>query len=141
MNRTLDSNPERAALGLAILRVVVGIAFIAHGAQKLFTMGFAGVTDGFEQMGVPIPAVTAPLNILLEFLGGIALAVGLGTRIVAVLLACDMVGAIVFVHLPAGFFLPNGYEFVLTLLAANIALALAGPGRYSVDAMLAGRRR
>lgn len=51
-----------------------------------------------------------------------------------------MLGALVIVHLPAGFFLPNGIEFVLTLLAAAGALSLTGPGAYSLDALFRGRR-
>ena len=51
-----------------------------------------------------------------------------------------MLGAFLFVHLPAGFFLPNGYEFVMLLAASTAALALTGAGRFSVDARLVGRR-
>lgn len=130
----------RINAALALLRVTVGAVFAAHGAQKLFVYGFAGVTGAFEGMGVPMAGIIGPAVALLEFFGGLALIAGLFTRITALGLGLTMVGAISLVHLPAGFFLPNGAEFVLTLFGAAAALALVGPGGYSVDALLARRR-
>ena len=125
--------PQRMALGLTILRIVVGIVFIVHGAQKLFVFGMGGVTAAFAQMHIPLPMIAAPGVAILEFVGGIALVLGLFTRVFAILLAIEMLGAIVFVHGRNGFFLPMGFEFALTLLGAFVALAVAGPGEYSVD--------
>ena len=90
-------------------------------------------------MGVPFPGVMGPFVALLEFFGGIALVIGLLTRLAALGLACDMLGAILLVHFQAGFFLPKGYEFALTLLASSIALALAGAGQFSVDSAISSR--
>jgi putative oxidoreductase len=129
-------SPGQLDAALLILRVVVGVVFIAHGAQKLFTFGIPGVQSGFADMGIPLPSVTAVLITALEFGGGIALVLGLLTRLIALLLAFDMLGAILLVHLPAGFFLPQGYEFALTLLGAALAITLAGPGAWAVDALL-----
>lgn len=134
-----SSNPRQQGLGIAILRIMTGIVFTAHGYQKLFMFGIAGVTDGFTKMGVPMPTATAPLVAGLELFGGLALIIGLLTRLAAVGFAIDMLGAIVFVHLANGFFMPTGYEFALTLLASSVALALAGPGSFSVDEMIAKR--
>lgn len=140
MRRLFAATPFNLDAALLILRVVVGIIFVMHGWQKVFQYGFAGVSAGFGQMGVPLPGIMGPAIALLELLGGTALIVGVATPLVAALLACNMVGAIVLVHLKAGFFLPDGYEFALSLFGASLALALAGAGGYSVDAALGGRR-
>ena len=119
--------------GLTILRVVVGIVYLAHGSQKLFVYGLGGVQAAFGQMGIPAPAVMGPFIALLEFVGGILLIFGFLTRWVALLFALEMLVAIVKVHLSGGFFMPRGYEFALTLCAASVALALAGPGAAALD--------
>ena len=127
-------------LGLAVLRVITGTIFVAHGAQKLFVYGFDGVAGGFANMGIPFPTIVGPMVGLLEFFGGLALITGLLTRLAGTGLAINMLGALLLVHLPAGFFMPNGYEFVMMLAAAAFTLTLTGAGRYSIDALI-GRRR
>jgi putative oxidoreductase len=141
MHRLLTPTPERVNVALLILRGVTGIIMFMHGYQKVFQYGFAGVTQGFAGMGVPLPGIMGPFIALLELIGGIALVIGLLTPVFAALLAADMVGAIVLVHLKNGFFMQEqGYEFTLALLGACLALTLAGAGRYSVDGSLARRR-
>jgi putative oxidoreductase len=138
---TTSNPPARLHAGLALLRAVVGAIFIAHGGQKLFVYGLAGVSGSFGEMGVPLADIVGPAVALLEFFGGIALVLGLFTRTTAVGLAATMAGAILLVHLPAGFFNPNGIEFPLALLGASLALALMGPGRLSLDHTLVARRQ
>ena len=137
---TTNSPSTQLNVGLTILRGVIGAIFIAHGAQKLFVYGFDGVTGAFGSMGIPMPALVGPGVALLEFVGGLALVVGLLTRLAALGLGLTMAGAILLVHGSAGLFMPNGYEFALSLLAASTFLALVGAGGYSLDAMI-GRRR
>ena len=134
------STPSQQQLGIAIIRIVTGIIFAVHGSQKLFVYGFVGVTGAFAKMGVPLPGLMGPFIALLEFFGGLALIIGLLTRIAALGLAFNMLGAILLVHLAAGFFLPAGYEYPLTLFATSLGLVLAGPGSLSVDASIASRR-
>jgi putative oxidoreductase len=136
----MTTKNSRIDIALLVLRIVIGAVFMAHGAQKLFVFGLAGVSGAFAQMGVPMPGIMGPAIALLEFVGGAALIVGLLTRLVSLGLAGDMLGAMFLVHLKNGFFLPTGYEFVLTLAAAVAALAIAGAGDYSIDAAIARRR-
>lgn len=126
--------------GLTVLRVVAGIVFLAHGLQKLFMFGIGGFAGSLEQQGVPLAFLFALIVTLVEVVGGIALILGLFTRLVAILLAVDMLVATLLVHLPNGFFISNGgIEFTLTLLAVSVALALAGAGEASVDKVIAAR--
>jgi putative oxidoreductase len=83
--------------------------------------------------------VAAVVLTLVEFVGGALLVLGLFTRWAAWLLAIDMVVAILLVHLKKGFFNPQGFEYPLTLLAANIAIAFAGPGAGAVDRVIKTR--
>jgi putative oxidoreductase len=135
--KTTDRQMEYA---IALLRIVVGIVFAVHGGQKLFVYGLEGTTGAFTQMGIFLPGIMAPLITLLEFAGGVALIFGFLTRLVGLGLVFNMLGAIAFVHLKGGFFMPAGYEFALTLLVASLGLAIAGAGTFSIDALLANRR-
>ena len=132
---------NRVDLGLAMLRVVVGVIFVAHGAQKLFEYGLGNVATNFGKMGIPAASVTGPLVALVEFFGGLGLIGGLLTRLSGLGLSINMLGAIVFVHLSKGLMGPGGFEFPLALLAAGATLAVTGAGRYSLDHFIAARRR
>ena len=137
---TTATTTARADVGLAILRVATGAIFAAHGAQKLFVYGVAGVTGAFKGMGIPFPGITGPLTGFVELFAGLALVVGLLTRLAGFGLALTMLGAIAFVHVAAGFFAPQGFEYPLALLAATTAIAFTGAGRFSLDALVASRR-
>jgi putative oxidoreductase len=123
------------------LRIVVGGVFVAHGAQKLFVYGIPGVAGLMGQIGVPFPVLSAVAVTAAEFLGGLALLAGFFTRWAALPLAFSMAVAAATVHLKAGFFLPNGVEYVLTLFAATVALSLTGSGAFSIDGLLARREK
>ena len=125
--------------GITLLRLAIGGIFVAHGSQKLFIYGRSGVTGAMAHMGIPFPAISAVLATLTEFVGGIALLLGLFTRLAALPVAFAMFVALAKVHFKGGFFLPMGYEYVLTLMLANIALALTGPGAFALDNLLAKR--
>ena len=138
--RTID--PAIAPWGPTLLRVVVGFTFFMHGYQKLFQMGVGGVGGFFGQLGVPAPGVAAVVVSVLEAVGGLALIAGLLTRVVGVLLAVDVLVALLVVHLPNGFYaMENGIELVLVLAAAALALAIAGPGAAALDHALGVERR
>ncbi len=137
---SVANQSSRQACGVTVLRVVVGIVFLAHGWQKLFGFGFHGVAGFFAGAGIPLPFVSGVIVTLVEFLGGIALVLGLLTRWAAALNAFDMLVAILVVHMKNGFFDQNhGVEFPLTLLAACVALTMLGPGSLSVDGALSKR--
>lgn len=135
------STPLQRDLGLTILRVVVGAIFIAHGAQKFFIFGIPAVAGGFAQFGIPLASFVAPMIAVIELLGGIALVLGLLTRLAALGIGFTMLGAMSVVHLAGGFFLPNGFEYTLALLAANVSIILMGPGPFSLDSLLVSRAR
>ncbi len=119
---------------MLLVRVVVGIVFVAHGLQKFFTEGIDEVTKGFTQLGIPLPSVAAPVVAGSELLGGIALIVGAALPFVGVFLALDMAGAIFFVHGSRGFFSQQGgYEYVLVLIAACLAIGFSGGGALALD--------
>ena len=123
-----------------ILRIVTGFLFAAHGWQKFNEFTIAGTQAAFAQMGVPAATLAAPAVATLELVGGIALILGVLTRVFAALLAATMFGALFLVHASAGIFAATGgYELVLILAAAALALALVGAGQVSVDKALFGR--
>ncbi|KZE78695.1 DoxX family protein [Paenibacillus elgii] len=129
------------ALGLLLVRLVVGLLFIGHGAQKLFGWfggyGPKGTGGWMESVGIKPGVVMAVLAGLMELLGGVLFAAGLLTPLAAVLIAATMVGAIVKVHGPNGLWsTANGYEYQLVLLVVAIGVALTGAGAYSLDALI-----
>ena len=137
----LFDSPSRRQIdtALAILRVVLGVTFILHGGQKLFVFGFAGVSGAFAQMGIPAPGLLGPFVAFVEFFGGIAILLGLLTRLAALGIGATMVVAILTVHLKNGFFAPTGIEFPLSLLGSAIALVITGAGDFSLDALIGKR--
>ena len=127
-------NPD---LGLAILRVVLGVIFIAHGAPNVFG-GMEGATAFMDSLGFPAPAAFAWAISLLELLGGVSLVAGLLVTPVALLLTAHMMVGIVLVHAERGFYVigpsaNGGIEFSLLLAAALMMLVFGGPGLAAMD--------
>ena len=149
MIRRLCATDDSATTSL--LRVVLGIVFFAHGAQKMLGwvggFGFSG-TMGFFTGVMHIPAPFAFLAIVAEFFGGIGLILGFLTRIAAFGIGVNMVVAIAEVHHSFGFFMNwtgtkkgEGFEFHLLVLAIVVFLIIRGAGAFSVDHALTVSRR
>ncbi|HEX2408960.1 MAG TPA: DoxX family protein [Nitrososphaeraceae archaeon] len=109
------------------LRIIAGIGFMMHGLPKL--LDIPGTQNSFTTMGLP-PDLAIIIG-LLEFIGGLAILLGILTRIAAGLLAIDMIGAILSVKLSKGFI--GGYELDLLYLAIMISLMITGPGSFSIE--------
>ena len=125
-------------LALLVLRLVVGLGFAAHGAQKLFGAfgggGIAGTAGFFEQIGLRPGRLHALAAGASEFAGGLLIAVGLLTPFAAAALIGVMTAAVLTVHGRNGFFVTsNGFEYNLTLAATVFALAGVGAGHWSLD--------
>jgi len=132
-------------VSFTVLRLVLGTVFFAHGAQKMLGWfggyGFQGTMGAFTHMGMPSPV--AFLVICTEFFGGLGLIVGLLTRIAALGIGGEMIGAIFMVHLSNGFFMNwmgtqkgEGIEYHFLVLAIAAALVLRGAGTFSLDRAL-----
>ena len=136
------------------LRLIIGFGFMAHGYAKL-TRGTEGFAAILQALGVPAPGLTAWLTALIELFGGFAILAGAFVPIVSIPLIIIMLVALVTVHLPFGFssvkliamtadgprFGTIGYEVNLLYIAAVLTLVLGNPSPFSIDAILARRRR
>jgi putative oxidoreductase len=134
----------RAGYGITVLRIVVGLIFMAHGSQKLFGMfggyGLEGTGQYMASQGLNPGYLMALLSGSAEFFGGLFLAIGLLARPAAVVLIGLLVVAILSVHIHNGLFMANnGYEYALTLMAVAIAVLFEGAGRLSLDRAIANR--
>ena len=142
-NTTLNALfSTRAGAGLSVIRILVGIIFMAHGAQKLFGLfggyGLEGTGQWMESIGLAPGYLMALLPGSAEFFGGLALVVGLLARPAALALTVTLIVAIVSVHIGNGLFMSNnGYEFALALLAGTVAVMIEGAGRFSLDRLIA----
>ena len=127
-------------------RVILGCVILPHGAQKLFGwfggFGFTNTMTYFTQTA-GLPWIIAFLIIMGESLGSLGLIVGFFTRLSAVRLICIMVGAIITVHIPNGFFMNwfgkqagEGFEYHLLVIGMSIPLLISGGGNYSVDMLI-----
>jgi uncharacterized membrane protein YphA (DoxX/SURF4 family) len=123
-------------VGAVVLRIIIGVIFFVHGIVK-FQGGIENIAGWFDSIG--IPGFMAYIIAGIEVVGGIALIVGFGTRIVAALFVIVMIGAIIKVKLAAGF-LGNdtmaGYELELAYLAISLFLAINGSKQFSIDKLV-----
>ncbi len=127
-------------LTLPLLRVAAGLLLMPHGAQKLFGAlggyGLSGTGQFFESIGYSPGVLWAMVVGSVEFFGGLALALGFATRIVATLAFVVLINAFLF-HLPNGPFVGSGgFELALLWAAATLVFAVRGGGRLSVDRAL-----
>ena len=123
-----------------LVRVAAGLMLLPHGAQKLFGwFGGYGVdaTGQFFAAKLGLPASFALLAGLIEVVGGLALAAGFLTRVAAALVFALMAVAIIWVHLPIGYFwMTGGFEYPLMWGLVALAFVFRGGGRYSLDALI-----
>ena len=136
------------SLTLTAQRLVVAAVMFPHGAQKLLGwfggLGIEGTQSFFATLG--IPSILGLLVILGESLGALALALGLATRLSAFGISAAMLGAMMMVHAPNGFFMNwfgnqagEGVEFGILMLALSVPLVVRGGGRFAVDRLVFDR--
>jgi putative oxidoreductase len=136
---------------LTIARLLLGIVFFAHGAQKMLGWfggyGFTG-TMGFFTQQMHIPPVFGFLAICAEFFGGLGLIVGFLSRIAAFGILCNMLVAVMTVHIHYGFFMNwtgqqkgEGFEYHLIALALLLVIIVKGAGALSIDRALSGSKQ
>ncbi|OZM55939.1 oxidoreductase [Lottiidibacillus patelloidae] len=118
-------------ISLLVIRLVLGVTFVLHGIAK-FEMGLTNVAGWFESIG--LFGSLAYVVAFIELFGGIALILGLGTRVAAFITGSVMVGAIVTAKLSAGFL--GGYELDIALLAMAIALVVSGSRMFAMESKL-----
>lgn len=128
----------KAGYGISLLRIVTGLTFAAHGAQKLFGWfggyGLEGVAQWMESIGLTPGYPLALLAGSAEFFGGLALLAGLLVRPAAVSLLITMLVAAVTVHWANGFFITNnGFEYAMVLGLISAVLIVEGAGKLSLD--------
>ena len=132
---------------LTVMRLILGIVFFAHGAQKMLGWfggaGFSGTMGMFAQAGMP--AALAFLVIFTEFFGSLSMLLGLLSRLAGVGITALMLGAIAMVHIKFGFFMNwfgnqkgEGFEYHLLAIALALAIAVRGAGALSIDRAIAG---
>lgn len=127
-------------ISLLLSRVLLGVILIPHGWQRFNEWTLAGTSEAFAGMGVPAPGLTSAIAATVELVGGALILVGAATPWVAIVVALQMLGAYFFAHMGNGIFIDNGgFELVGAIAAASLALAAAGAGLYSVDALLNNR--
>lgn len=142
MLRKLLATSNDYALGLA--RFLMGIVFFAHGAQKMLGwfggLGFSGTISLFAKLGMP--TFVALFAIFVEFFGGLGLLVGLLSRVAALGIIVEMIGAVLTVHLPNGFFMNwagnqkgEGIEYHIITIALALLIVVRGAGAFSLDSL------
>ena len=135
----IGTNEKLISTAMLMLRIALGVIFFAHGSQKVLGLfGGKGLDATVAMMGkmLSIPSRLFYFSAFAEFLGGIAMVLGLFTRFFSIALLINMLVAVFMVHLPRGFFAPTGFEFPGSLALTALAITLAGPGRFSLDALL-----
>lgn len=135
----LNSNVDLLNAALLLIRVFIGVCFVVHALGKLGVVG-PGNMQGFEgwlkSLGVPFPAVQARLAMMNEMVGGSLIALGLYTRVGALLCLATMLVATIIGHKGGGYLITNnppGNEYTINLSVIMVALILLGPGAYSID--------
>jgi putative oxidoreductase len=132
-------------LALAFARIILGIVFFAHGAQKMLGwfggFGFSGTVDAFDKMGMPAPL--AYFIIFVEFFGALSMIFGLLSRLGGLGITALMLGAIFTVHMRNGFYMNwfgnqkgEGFEFHLLVIALAVLILIRGAGAFSLDRLL-----
>ncbi len=126
---------ERAQWALFIIRVALGIIFIAHGGQKVLGLfggtGLEGFVTWIAKYGVP--EWLAYLAAFSELTGGILLLLGVAAEVGALLVIPVMIGAVTLIHWKHGFFSQNkGFEYPLSLIISALAIIVGGPGKYAL---------
>jgi putative oxidoreductase len=147
LNRRFLSDAARQRstdLGLLVLRLAVGVVFIAHGWGDATQPGGAGTNvENYRGVGIPLPELSAWFGAYMQLIGGIVVLFGALTRVVCAGFAVVMAGALIYVHPGEPLVMAqdgSGAGFAFIMLAASVALLATGAGRFSIDHMVTDRR-
>ncbi|MDE1566583.1 DoxX family protein [Aquabacter sp. P-9] len=135
------TDTRTAPYAALLLRLVLGVLFLAHAGLKIFVFTPAGTAGFFGSLG--LPGWLAYVTIVWEVVGGVALILGLWPRLVAIAVIPILLGALFTVHIHAGFFFNNpkgGWEFLALWIAGLLALALLGDGAFALKPTPLGAR-